>query len=217
MSAGPPSALLLHGLHDATTDPFADLSMLEQDLIGMGLVPLRFPWPQGFNSVRALMDRRRSFSAELAAALDAYLRQEVGGRYGDGDWIVVAHSGSGLVWYRWLLEYGPAFRQTYGSLPRSTVIIAAPYQCMLQRIELPTRRIPVAEPAPDPHAIAGALPNRLVVVITQNDRTALAQDTTFPGDLVRAGQIRQYRIVGTGHRDVCHDARVRRLVAHHAR
>src|SRR5438046_1528859 len=66
--------VLLHGLYSAGQDPFADLFVIQRALEYAGFVVHRVPWPAGFNGLRALMDRNRSFGHDLAEALDAELR-----------------------------------------------------------------------------------------------------------------------------------------------
>jgi pimeloyl-ACP methyl ester carboxylesterase len=213
MSQSPsPAVVLLHGLPLAD-DRFADLLTLEQDLTAAGFSSIRFEWPAAFNAIRALMDRDRSFSEELARALDTTLRREIATQQRETSWIVVAHSGGGMVFYRWLLAHSSRFQADTGMLPDLAFLFAAPYKCELQRIRLPNgRTVNAREPAMDPTRIGGALPNRLIVFTTPDDETTLAMDTVFP-----AGSATQYVIEHSTHRDICSAPLARRLVAHHVR
>ena len=147
----PLAAVLLHGLHDAD-DPFVDLLKLEIELAQRGLRSLRFDWPPDFTprrTVREIVDRDRSFSATLAPLLDSFLRREVAGRFADGEWIVVAHSGwAGNLWYRWLLEYAVAFRVSAASLPAICLLVRRP-------LPMPAAGDHVAKRAPHPRSRTG--------------------------------------------------------------
>src|SRR5579884_2657628 len=124
---GSRGVVLLHGL-PAEADAFTDLLVLEQDFVRAGYEPLRFTWPPGFQPLRALRSRTRSFAAELAAALDRYLRTTVCSQFADHEWVVVAHSGGGTVYYYWLTHFSAQFQRDCQTLPWRAFIFASPYR-----------------------------------------------------------------------------------------
>jgi alpha-beta hydrolase superfamily lysophospholipase len=213
MSAPPPwAAVLLHGLPLAE-DRFADLEPLAQDLSRAGFHLVRFRWPESINPIRALIDRNRSFSAELAAELDVMLRQQIAAQYTDQRWIIVAHSGGGTIFYRWLLEHSARFYNDYSTRPAAAFIFASLYKCEMQRIKLPDGPvIQVREPALSPDAIATAMPNNLVIFTTPRDTTVLAMDSVFP-----PGKATHHIIENTTHRDICSNPVARFVVWNHVR
>lgn len=211
----------MHGLHETNDDPFVDLLSLEQDLVRAGRVVLRFDWPSEFSprwAPREIIDPNRSLSGALAPHLDSFLRRAVAGSYQTGEWIVVAHSAGGNLWYRWLLDHAVAFQSEGASLPDVAFVFAAPYRWLQQRIVLPNGlSIPAREPDLDPHAIAAALPGRLVVVAAERDATVPADHALFPEALVQRGEVVQHTIEGTDHRSVCGHPNSRQLVLDYLR
>lgn len=214
------AVLILHGLHAEGEDPFNDLRDLETHLSRAGFLSLRFQWPAAHaprQMARGLMSRSRSVSAELAAHLDLFLRAQIQGRFEDRRWIVLAHSAGGGIWFRWMTEHAAAFQHAGLSLPSQAFLLASPYRWEEgQYFQLEAGRLPVrGEASLDPYQLADILPERLIILLAENDATLPPSNTLFPEDLVVQRRISQYLIEHADHRSICKDPLTQRLIDHH--
>jgi hypothetical protein len=216
-------AVVLHGLYAHGQAPFGLLEAVENFLAQSGLETLRFPWPDSFTPLvvaKTLMDSRRSLFRALADDLDLFLREHIGNESEERDWIVVAHSAGGGVWYQWATHHAGTFVKDFQRPPRIVFTFAAPYQWHEgQRFKVAKNALlkVLGEPNLNPEDIVNALPDSLIVLIAEDDDTLLPTNTDFPSYFQLNELIVQYLVEGATHESICFDQLTLDIIDYHLR
>ena len=212
------------------SNPPFELASIEPQLRSIGPV-WAFPWGRetGPIATRRLLTTG-NFGKTLANRFNDELQDRIRGFGVDEKLLVVAYSLGALIFYRWVSD--PEANPHHKARVALGVTIAAPYQCEtgswdIEPLEGDEKRAikDVREPRIEPADVLRNLPNNtLKILLAEEDGTILPYDSSFRKDLFpvrlrhleedlsalrlrlhRFRPVREVRIKGTCHRDICDD------------